>query len=106
VTHSGRPYLGVSGLQEATPSLAARYGLRAENGMLVGRVERDGPADRAGLRSGDISTRLDGRLTLSEAAFGDALARLKPRQRVPVVVVAEHGERTVSITLGELPVQR
>ncbi len=106
VTHSGRPYLGVSGLQEATPSLAARYGLRAENGMLVGRVERDGPADRAGLRSGDISTRLDGRPTLSEAAFGDALARLKPGQRVPVVVAGERGEHTSAITLGELPAPR
>ncbi len=106
VTHSGRPYLGVSGLREVTPALAVQYGLRAENGMLVARVERDGPADRAGLRPGDIVTRLDGRPTLSEAAFGDALARLKPGQRVPVVVVAERGERTVTITLGELPAPR
>ncbi len=104
VTHSGRPYLGVSGLREVTPALAAQYGLRAENGMRVGHVERDGPADRAGLRSGDIVTRLDGRPTLSETAFGDALARLKPGQRVPLVVTDDRGERTVHIALGELPV--
>jgi len=104
VTHSGRPYLGVADLHEVTPILAARNGLRAENGVLVGHVERDGPADRAGLRAGDVIVRLDGRATLSDAALGDALAHLKPGQRAPLVLNGESGARTVTITLGELPV--
>jgi len=104
VTHSGRPYLGVAGLREVTPAVAAQEGLRVENGMLVERVVRAGPADRAGLRGGDVIVRLDGRPTLSEAAFGDALAHLTPGGRVSVMVQAEAGERTVTVTLGELPV--
>jgi S1-C subfamily serine protease len=48
----------------------------------------------------------DGRATLSEAAFGDALARLKPGQRVRVTAVRQNGERTVTVTLGELPVEQ
>ena len=104
VTHSGRPYLGVRGLQEVTPFVAAQYGLPVENGMLIGGVEPQGPADRAGLRAGDVIVRLDGRPTRSEAAFGDVLARLRPGERVAVTVVGQGGERTVTLTLGELPV--
>ena len=104
VTHSGRPYLGVAGLREVTPAVAAQEGLRVENGMLVEHGVRAGPADRAGLRVGDVIVRLDGRPTLSEAAFGDALAHLTPGRRVSVTVQAEAGERTVMVTLGELPV--
>jgi S1-C subfamily serine protease len=105
VTHSGRPYLGVRGLQEVTPFVAAQSGLAVENGMLIGGVEPQGPADRAGLRAGDVIVRLDGRPTRSEAAFGDALARLRPGERVAVTVVGQGGERTVTVTLGELPVR-
>ena len=103
VTHSGRPYLGVRGLQEVTPFVAAQYGLAVQNGMLIGGVEPQGPAERAGLRAGDVIVRLDGRPTRSEAAFGDVLARLRPGERVTVSVVGQGGERTVSVTLGELP---
>jgi S1-C subfamily serine protease len=105
VTHSGRPYLGVRGLQEVTPFVAAHYGLAVENGMLIGGVEPQGPAGRAGLRAGDVIVRLDGRPTRSEAAFGDVLARLRPGERVSVTVVGQGGERTVTVTLGELPVR-
>jgi S1-C subfamily serine protease len=104
VTHSGRPYLGVAGLREVTPAVAAQEGLGMENGVLLDRVVRDSPADRAGLRAGDVVVRLDGRPARSEAAFGDALARLKPGARVPVTVKTEAGERTVTVTLGELPI--
>jgi S1-C subfamily serine protease len=106
VTHSGRPYLGVQGIREVTPFVAAQYGLVVENGMLIGDVEPNGPAARADLRAGDVIVRLGGHPTLSEAAFGDALARLKPGQRVRVTVVRQNGQRTVTVTLGELPVEQ
>lgn len=69
-------------------------------------MERGGPAERAGLRAGDVIVRLDGHDTPGEAAFGDALAHLKPGQRVPVMIAGQDGEqRSVTVTLGELPVR-
>jgi S1-C subfamily serine protease len=76
-----------------------QFVLAVENGMLIGGVEPQGPADRASLRTGDVIVRLDGRPTRSEAAFGDVLARLRPGERVAVTVVGQGGERTVTVTL-------
>jgi serine protease DegS len=106
VTHGGRPYLGVQGIREVTPFVAAQYGLGVENGVLIGGIAPNGPAARAGLRAGDVIVRLGSHPTLSEAAFGDALARLRPGQRVRVTVARQNGERTVTVTLGELPVEQ
>ena len=89
VTHSRRPYLGVQGIREVMPFVAAQYGLGVENSVLIGGVAPNGAAARAGLRAGDVIVRLGGHPTLSEAAFGDALARLKPGQRVRVTGAPE-----------------
>jgi S1-C subfamily serine protease len=48
-----RPWLGISGL-DVNPSIARRYGLSVESGVLLAEVMRDSPAHAAGLREGDI----------------------------------------------------
>ena len=104
VVHSGRPYLGISGLREVTPFVAAQFNLPAENGVLVGAVQTGGPADKAGLRAGDIIVALNGQTTASQEAFNDVLARLRPGQRVSVGIARARGRQTLTVTLGELPV--
>jgi S1-C subfamily serine protease len=105
VQHSGRPYLGIGNFGEVNAAIAAQYGLGADNGILIGRVQKGGPADRAGIRAGDVLVSLNGQATLSEAAFDSVLASLKPKQTVKATVVRPDGKsRTVTIHLGELPV--
>ncbi|MGH2387500.1 MAG: S1C family serine protease [Chloroflexota bacterium] len=107
VVNSGRPFLGIGNIGQATPQLAAQYGLGADNGVAIGVVVPDGPAAKAGVKAGDVIVALNGQPTLSVEAFNEALARLKPGQRIPVTVVTTNGQRhSVTITLGELPVQQ
>ena len=107
VVHSGRPYLGVGNTAQVTPALAAQYGLGADNGVAIGAVVPDGPAAKAGVRAGDVIVELNKQPTLSEESFNEALARLKPGQRITMTVVTGNGQRrSVTLTLGELPVQQ
>jgi serine protease DegS len=62
VTASGtvtRGWLGLNG-RSVTPTLAGNFGLRADHGVLVSSTEEGGPADQAGLRPGDVITRVGG----------------------------------------------
>jgi S1-C subfamily serine protease len=102
--HVAYGWLGVR-LSTVTPTIAEHFHLATRQGALVVGVTNGGPADRAGLQAGDVIMRLDGRPTRSEAAFGAVLARLRPGERVAVTVVGQGGERTVTVTLGELPVR-
>jgi S1-C subfamily serine protease len=104
VAHSGLPYLGVSGLQVVTAPLAERYGLSVESGILIGEVVSSGPAAQAGLQAGDVLVRLGGAAVVDESSFADALAWVKPGQRVAVTVASQGGQRTATLSVGELSV--
>ena len=55
-----RGYLGV-GLIDLTPELRTHFGVPDENGVMVSKVEAGSPAEKAGIKVGDILTRLDGK---------------------------------------------
>ena len=61
VTHGGvtRSYLGVT-VQEVTPAIAKAIGLNAPNGALVSEVSPDSPAQKAGIKQGDVITEING----------------------------------------------
>jgi S1-C subfamily serine protease len=93
VTNSGRAYLGVR--------VATSIG---GSGVIVADVQKGGPADRAGLRAGEVIVAVDHRRTPSTETLATILAQLRPGQRVPFEVVDAAGHRrTVTVTLGQLP---
>jgi S1-C subfamily serine protease len=93
VTNSGRAYLGVS--------VATGVG---GPGVIIAAVKPGGPADRAGLRKGEVILSIAGRPTPSTEELATALAELKPGQEVPVEVAGANGDkRTVTVRLAELP---
>ena len=73
-------------LQDLTDELAAQLGLRGEKGVLVSAVEPGGPADRAGLKAGDLIQELgpDRTPVSSVAEFRAVLSRLDPKEGVLV----------------------
>jgi S1-C subfamily serine protease len=74
------------------------------NGVLVTEVQQGGPADKAGIATGELVTTVDGTATPDPASLADELAGLHPGQAVRVVVTAPDGaRRTVRVTLGQYP---
>ncbi|MDX6592544.1 MAG: hypothetical protein QOJ13_1740 [Gaiellales bacterium] len=92
VVNTHRAYLGVEVAQINAP------------GVLVAGVTPGGPADKAGIKPGEIITEVDGQPTPSLPALGAVMATLDPGDTVKVTVRDHNGEtRTVDVTLGELP---
>lgn len=97
VTNSGRASLGVGVLSVSDPSGAAA-------GAGIVQVVPGGPADKAGLKVGDIIVAIDDKKVTSANVLMDILAQMKPGQQVNVTVIGADGKtRTVQVTLGELP---
>jgi putative serine protease PepD len=91
VERSGRAFLGI---EVATTILAP--------GVVIAAIQRGGPADRAGLRPGDVITAVDGKPTRTSDELASALAALRPGRIVPVAVLHADGSRaTVRVRLGE-----
>lgn len=96
----GRGYLGVH-LIDVTPELRAHLGGGDEAGLLVGRVEPGSPAEQAGLRVGDLLTRVGG-----EAVSGnwDVIRKVRPLtagQGIALEVVRDGRVETLSATVAE-----
>jgi S1-C subfamily serine protease len=94
VVDSGRAALGVA------VRTVLGDGFEPAGAALV-EVDDDGPADRAGLRAGDVVVRLGGEDVTDVVSLSEALAARQPGQRVDVRVDRDGERRTVRVTLGE-----
>ncbi|MGW5370386.1 S1C family serine protease [Streptomyces sp. NPDC004009] len=94
VVDSGRAALGV------TVRTVVDDGYRPAGAAVV-TVTGGGPADRAGLRAGDVITGVDRTPVTSATGLSEALAARRPGQRVPVTYQRDGAAKTVEVTLGE-----
>jgi len=95
-----RPYMGIQ-WQTVYPYLARRYNLPVEWGVYVIEVVANSPASEAGLRQGDIITKI-GDVSIDETnSFINALYKYQPGDRVTVDVARESQTFQVEVTLGE-----
>jgi S1-C subfamily serine protease len=97
VTSSHRAALGVQ-VQTVTGPAGQPAGVG------IATVTPGGPADKAGLRAGEVITKVNGTATPDTEALAAVLAGLRPGQQVPVTVTRADGSiTTVQVTLGQLP---
>ncbi|NWF56462.1 MAG: DegQ family serine endoprotease [Syntrophaceae bacterium] len=81
-----RGWLGLS-LQEVTPSLARSLNLKIPKGALVSDVTKGGPAEKAGIRRGDVIVSLDGVAVENANELRNRLAGTRPGKRVDIGLV-------------------
>lgn len=97
-----RPWLGVY-LQDLTPELAAYLRVPGGRGVLVVELAPGGPAQRAGMRAGDVILSLGGQRAVSTEELTRLVSRLKVGQRVTVEIVREGRRQSLVVTVGERP---
>jgi serine protease DegS len=97
-----RGWLGIE-VQELSPRLRESFGLEGENGVVITGLLRDGPAHRAGLRPGDVITRIDGEPVDEMNAALRRIADLEPGTAVELAGLRNGRQRTWQVTVGERP---
>ena len=100
--HVTRGYLGVM-IQDVTPSLAKEFNLKDQRGALIGDVVPKGPAEKAGLKSGDVVLEFNGKAVKDSRHFKLQVSRVKPNESVPVKVLRNGSTKTIEVTINELP---
>ena len=94
-----RGWFGVE-VANITPELAESLGLAGTRGAIVGGIERGSPADRAGIRLGDVIVAVGGREVVDLNATLNAIADVPPGKTVPVRVLRRNQELALSVTVG------
>jgi serine protease Do len=98
VVHHG--YLGI-GLNDVTPDNAKFFRLDKSSGAVISQVTPGSPAERAGLRVGDVITGFDGRAVNSASELQVATAECAPGSGVQLAIERNGAPRTVEVTVGE-----
>lgn len=96
------PYLGVSSPAQNPLSLTTQN-TEGQMGALIAQVESGGPADKAGLREGDVVTQADSQKITSFDDLLGYLAYKHPGDKVQLTVVRGSQTGQVTVTLGERP---
>ena len=95
-----RGWLGVT-VQNVDENMAKALGLKSSKGALIGFVMPDEPADKAGLRAGDVVVAVGGKSIGNASELTRAVARLKPNSTPELTIVRDGGEMKIKVKLGE-----
>lgn len=90
-------------IQELTKELAESFGLSEANGALVVAVQKDSPAEKAGVAVSDVILKFDGKDVDSSADLPRIVGNTKPGSKVSMEVWRDGKIKKISITVGEIP---
>src|SRR3990172_4468893 len=93
-------------IQEVSKELAESFGLKKSAGALVNGVEKGGPAEKAGIETGDIILKFDGKPVANSGDLPRLVGNTKPGSRMSMEVWRKGSSREITVTVGEMPEDR
>src|SRR6516165_4124289 len=97
-----RGWIGVQ-IQTVTPDIADSMGLKQATGALVSEPQKDSPAAKAGIASGDVITSLNGTPVHDPRELARKIGTMSPGTTVKLDIIHSGQNKTVTLTLGTLP---
>jgi serine protease Do len=97
-----RGWIGVQ-IQPVTQDIADSLGMKKAEGALVAEPQKDGPAAKAGIESGDVITSVNGDSVKDARELARTIGGMAPGAAVKLNVLHKGEDKVVNITLGQLP---
>jgi serine protease Do len=97
-----RGWLGVQ-IQPVTTGIADSLGMKKAQGALVDEPQADSPAAKAGIKSGDVITAVDGTTVKDARELARTIGMMPPNTSVKLDVLRNGGITTLAVTLGQMP---
>jgi serine protease DegQ len=97
-----RGWIGIES-QDITPELADSFGLQRKTGAIIAGVVRGGPADKAGMKPGDILADVGGKDVASTTDMLNLIAQLRPGGKTRMTVIRKNRPSTLDVTVGKRP---
>jgi serine protease Do len=100
-----RGWIGVQ-IQTVTPDIADSMGLKQATGALVSEPQKDSPAAKAGIQSGDVITSVDDTQIHDARELARKIGTMAPGTSVKLGVFHQGQDKTMTLTLGTLPAEK
>jgi serine protease DegQ len=95
-----RGWFGIE-VTDVSPELAESLGLKATQGAIVGAIERGSPAEKSGMKLGDVIVAVNGRRVADTNSTLNAIAEMQPGRAVPVRVLRQDRELQLDVIVGK-----
>jgi len=100
-----RGRLGVQ-IQDLTPELAKNLGLSQAVGAVIGKIEKDSPADHAGLKTGDVVIAVNDKALASSGDLRVRIGLMPLGTQAHLTVLRDGSKKNMDVTIGKLPTEQ
>jgi len=97
-----RGWIGVE-IQEITPELAESFKLPKNQGAIIAGVMKGGPADKGGIKPGDVLMEIDAKPVTDSSAMLNLIAQLVPGSETKMKILREGKPQELSVAIGKRP---
>ncbi|KAF0189393.1 MAG: protease [Desulfobulbaceae bacterium] len=97
-----RSWLGVA-IQDMTSELARSFKLKEKTGALVTEVSKDSPAEKAGIKQGDLITSLNGKPVADVSDLRNRVAMTPPKTKIDLVLIRNEQQKELTVQVEEQP---